>query len=83
MIKVKWPLWFFDKFKCLCKLKALEDKNRRQVIQLDHGAAPVPRKRVYRDIDTCLLRLKDHLQLGRKTPLEFLDAVSHLLKMHL
>jgi hypothetical protein len=47
-------------------LKTLEDKNRRQFIQLDHGVAPVPRKRVYRDIDTRLLRLKDHLQLSRK-----------------
>ncbi|XP_041356817.1 uncharacterized protein LOC121374011 [Gigantopelta aegis] len=37
------------------KLKDVEEKTRRTLIQLDHGAAPVPRKRVYRDIDTRLM----------------------------
>ena len=40
-------------------------------------------ERVYRDTDPHLVRLKNHLQQGLKTPLKFLDAASHWLKKQL
>ncbi|XP_046566692.1 PCNA-interacting partner-like [Haliotis rubra] len=41
---------------------------------IDFGAAQRSRKRVYREMEHRLCRLKEQLNLGLKTPMQFLDA---------
>ncbi|XP_071086464.1 uncharacterized protein [Haliotis cracherodii] len=62
-------------------IKMIEKSEKTKLFQLDLGAAPPARKRVYKEIDNRLSRLKDQLSQGVKTPLQFLDAVGKLLKM--
>ncbi|XP_071103353.1 uncharacterized protein [Haliotis cracherodii] len=62
-------------------IKKIEKSEKTELSQLDLGAAPPARKRVYKEIDNRLSRLKDQLSHGVKTPLQFLDAVGKLLKM--
>ncbi|XP_046343376.2 uncharacterized protein LOC124124274 [Haliotis rufescens] len=62
-------------------IKKIEKSEKTKLSQLDLGAAPPARKRVYKEIDNRLSRLKDQLSQGVKTPLQFLDAFGKLLKM--
>lgn len=65
-------------------IKKIEKSEKTKLSQLDLGAAPPARKRVYKEIDNRLSRRKDQLSQGVntvKTPLQFLDAVGKLLKM--
>ncbi|XP_048242867.1 uncharacterized protein LOC125375906 [Haliotis rufescens] len=62
-------------------IKKIVKSEKTKLSQLDLGAAPPARKRVYKEIDNRLSRLKDQLSQGVKTPLQFLDAVGKLLKM--
>ncbi|XP_071104150.1 uncharacterized protein [Haliotis cracherodii] len=62
-------------------IKKIEKSEKTKLSQLGLGAAPPARKRVYKEIDNRLTRLKDQLSQGVKTPLQFLDAVGKLLKM--
>ncbi|XP_048246386.1 uncharacterized protein LOC125377370 [Haliotis rufescens] len=62
-------------------IKKIEKSEKTKLSQLDLGAAPPARKRVYKEIDNRLSRLKDQLSQGVKTPLQFLYAVGKLLKM--
>ncbi|XP_046569387.1 uncharacterized protein LOC124277702 [Haliotis rubra] len=64
----------------ICNIKKIEAVDKAKRAQLDCGALPKSRKRVYRELDARLLRLKEHLQSGRKTPLQYLDAAGHLIK---
>ncbi|XP_046378457.1 uncharacterized protein LOC124150561 [Haliotis rufescens] len=59
----------------------IECADRTKIAQLDVGAAPPSRMRVYRETENRLRRLKDMLTQGQKTTIEFLDAVGHLLKL--
>ncbi|XP_071099183.1 uncharacterized protein [Haliotis cracherodii] len=61
--------------------RRIEHAERSRLVQVNFEAAPPSRKRVYREIDNRIIRLKDHLRLGQKTPVQFLDAVGHLLKL--
>jgi len=62
-------------------LKKIETTDRARKIQMDHGAAPPTKRRVYRQVDARIDRLKLQLQTGGKTPMQFIDAVGHLLKL--
>ncbi|XP_067665000.1 uncharacterized protein [Haliotis asinina] len=62
-------------------IKKIEAADKAKIAQLEYGAAPPTRKRIYRETENRLLRLKDKLLTRQKTPLEFLDAVGHLLKL--
>ncbi|XP_046554261.1 uncharacterized protein LOC124263651 [Haliotis rubra] len=62
-------------------IRRIEMADRAKLRQFDFGAAPPSRKRVYREIDNRILRLKDTLSRGEKTPLQFLDAVANLIKL--
>lgn len=68
-------------FRFIEVIKNIETADKAKIAQLDFGAAPTSRKRVYREIENKLLRLKDKLAIRQKTPLEFLDAVGHILKL--
>ena len=68
-------------FEFITHIKIVESTNRAKRAQLNLGAAPPPRRRIYTDIDNRLQRLMQHLRTGRKTPLQFLDAAGHPLKM--
>ncbi|XP_046575249.1 uncharacterized protein LOC124283263 [Haliotis rubra] len=62
-------------------IRRIQMADRARLRQFDFGAAPQSRKRVYREIDNRILRLKDTLSRGEKTPLQFLDAVASLIKL--
>jgi len=62
-------------------IKNIEKTEAAKLIQIDLGAAPPPRKRVYKECENRYSRLKDHLLDGSKTHIEFLDAVGNLLKL--
>ncbi|XP_071080618.1 uncharacterized protein [Haliotis cracherodii] len=68
-------------FRFIEVIRRIEHAERSRLVQVNFGAAPPSRKRVYREIDNRIIRLKDHLRLGQKTPVQFLDAVGHLLKL--
>ncbi|XP_067682644.1 glutamate receptor 1-like [Haliotis asinina] len=59
----------------------VEKTKRNKFVQMSHGARPPPFKRIYTEIDQRLTRLKDQLATGLKTPMEFLSADGHLIKM--
>jgi len=61
--------------------KRMEKTEKIKLVQIDFGAAPPQRKRAYKELETRLARLKDHLATGMKTPLEYLDAVGKIIKM--
>ncbi|XP_071083808.1 uncharacterized protein [Haliotis cracherodii] len=56
-------------------IKNIDKSEKTKLSQLDLGAAPPAKKRVYKEIDNRLSRLKDQLSQGVKTPFQFLDAV--------
>ncbi|XP_046554198.1 uncharacterized protein LOC124263590 [Haliotis rubra] len=62
-------------------IRKVEHAERAKMSQIDFGAAQRSRKRVYREMEHRLCRLKEQLNLGLKTPMQFLDAVGHLLKL--
>ncbi|XP_041369639.1 uncharacterized protein LOC121383615 [Gigantopelta aegis] len=62
-------------------IKKIEFADRAKISQIDFGAAPPSRKRVYREMENRPVRLNDQLQQRVKTPLQFLDAVGFLLKL--
>ncbi|KAK6183513.1 hypothetical protein SNE40_010983 [Patella caerulea] len=59
----------------------IETAEKAKFAQICLGAAPQRRKRVYRETENRLVRLQERLRAGQQTPLEFLDAVGHLLKL--
>ncbi|XP_067653362.1 uncharacterized protein [Haliotis asinina] len=62
-------------------IQKVEINERAKLQQINLGAAPPPRKRVYREVDNRLFRLQASLRVGTKTSMEFLNAVGHLLKL--
>jgi len=68
-------------FRFIETIKKVESAERAKLAQLSVGAAPPPRKRVYRDVENRIARLKEQLQRGEKSSMEFLDAIGHLLKL--
>ncbi|XP_048238825.1 uncharacterized protein LOC125372533 [Haliotis rufescens] len=62
-------------------IQKVEFSERTKVMQLNFGAAPRCRKRIYRETENCLVRLKDQLQQGDKSAIEYLDACGHLLRL--
>lgn len=62
-------------------IRKIEFSERAKLAQQRLGAAPPPRKRVYREIENRVSRLIDQVNRQEKTSLEFLDAVGHLLKL--
>ncbi|XP_071092566.1 uncharacterized protein [Haliotis cracherodii] len=68
-------------FRLIEVIRRIEHAERSKLVQINFGAAPPSRKRVYREIDNRIIRLTDHLRLGQKTPVQFLDALGHLLKL--
>jgi len=62
-------------------IKMIEKTEAAKQRQIDLGAALPPRKRVYRECENRLSRLREHLNSGHKTHMEFLDAAGHLLKL--
>ncbi|XP_041377271.1 uncharacterized protein LOC121389688 [Gigantopelta aegis] len=62
-------------------IKGIETSERAKLRQINFGAAPPPRKRVYKQNENRIVRLKAQLTLEQKTPIQFLDAVGHLLKL--
>ncbi|XP_071114546.1 uncharacterized protein [Haliotis cracherodii] len=62
-------------------VRKVEQAERAEILQLDFGAAPRGRKRVYREVENRLCRLKDELNREVKSPMQFLDAVGHLLRL--
>ena len=61
-------------------IKGIEKCERSKLIQINAGAPP-PRRRVYRELDTRVRRLKQQLTDRTKTPLQYLDAIGHLMKL--
>ncbi|XP_046583798.1 uncharacterized protein LOC124290982 [Haliotis rubra] len=59
----------------------IEKAEKAKLCQLDLGGAPQSRKRLYREIDNRLHRLKDQLADGTKNHMQYLDAVGKLLKI--
>ncbi|XP_071096013.1 uncharacterized protein [Haliotis cracherodii] len=59
-------------------IQIVEFSERTKVMQLNFGAAPRCRKRIYREIENRLVRLKDQLQQGDKSAIWYLDACGHL-----
>ena len=63
-------------------IKGIEKCERAKLIQINAGAPPPPpRRRVYRELDTRVRRLKQQLTDRTKTPLQYLDAIGHLMKL--
>ena len=62
-------------------LRQIEKADKVKLSQIDFGAAQPSRKRVYREPDNRIQRLKEQLHRGIKTSLQFLDAIGHLLKL--
>ncbi|XP_041354461.1 uncharacterized protein LOC121372235 [Gigantopelta aegis] len=62
-------------------IKGIETSERAKLRQINFGAAPPPRKRVYKQNENRIVRMKAQLTLEQKTPIQFLDAVGHLLKL--
>ena len=62
-------------------LRKIEKADKVKLAQIDFGAAQSSRKRVYREPDNRIQRLKEQLHRGIKTSLQFLDAIGHLLKL--
>ncbi|XP_071086495.1 uncharacterized protein [Haliotis cracherodii] len=62
-------------------VRKVEQAERAKILQLDFGAAPRGRKRVYREVENRLCRLKDELNREVKSPMHCLDAVGHLLRL--
>ncbi|XP_067660025.1 uncharacterized protein [Haliotis asinina] len=63
-------------------MKKLETTNRVARRQIEHGAAVRPRSRLYKNLDSRLHRLQQQLETGRRSPLQFLDAAGHLIKLN-
>ncbi|XP_046342249.1 uncharacterized protein LOC124123059 [Haliotis rufescens] len=61
--------------------RMIEKAVKVKLAQINLGAPEPSRKRVYREVDNRLQRLKDQLTEGRKSPIQFLDAAGHLLKL--
>lgn len=59
----------------------MERSEDAKLRQIENGAAVRCRKRVYRELDNRLLRLKTQLENGSKTTMEYLDAIGHCLKL--
>ena len=62
-------------------IKGIDKCERAKLIQINAGAPPPPRRRVYRELDTRVRRLKQRLTDRTKTPLQYLDAIGHLMKL--
>ena len=62
-------------------IKGIEKCERAKLIQINAGAPPPPRRRVYRELDTRDRRFKQQLTDRTKTPLQYLDAIGHLMKL--
>ncbi|XP_048257530.1 uncharacterized protein LOC125383250 [Haliotis rufescens] len=62
-------------------VRKVEQAERAKILQLAFGAAQRGRKRVYREVENRLCRLKDELNREVKSPMQFLDAVGHLLRL--
>jgi len=63
-------------------VKKIETSDSAKLSQLEFGAAPPSRKRVYREMENRVSRLKEQLLNGVKTPIQFLDAVSCVIKLY-
>ena len=63
--------------------KKVDTPDRARIVQVNHVGDPPKRRRIYRELDECLVRLKDHLTPGRKTSMQYLDAVGYLIKLNL
>ena len=61
-------------------LMKIEKADKVKLAQIDFVAAQPRRKRVYRELDNRIQRLKEQLHRGIKTSLQFLDAIGHQLK---
>ncbi|XP_046585428.1 uncharacterized protein LOC124292389 [Haliotis rubra] len=72
-----------NSFELVKVLQKLEKTERNRLVQFIHGAKPPPRRRVCKEIDNMLDRLKDQLRAGVKAPLDFLSAVGRLVKMEM
>lgn len=68
-------------FRFIEVIKKIECSEKAKVAQLNFGAAPPKKKRVYKEIEHRVIRLKSQLTEGTKTTLQFLDAIGHLLKL--
>ncbi|XP_048245690.1 uncharacterized protein LOC124142514 [Haliotis rufescens] len=63
------------------ELKKIETADRRPRRQIGQGGAMRPRARVDRDRDARIERLKQQLAVGRRSVIQFLDAVGHFIKL--
>ena len=50
--------------------KESQGTDRARRAQVNHGGAPPKRRQIYRELDERLVRLKDRLTTGRKTPMQ-------------
>ena len=64
-------------------IKKIETADRARLAQVNLGGVPPTRRRIYRELDERLVRLKAHLMTGRKTPMEYLDAIGRLIKLNI
>ncbi|XP_067660451.1 uncharacterized protein [Haliotis asinina] len=62
-------------------IQGIQKSEGAKLEHINFGAAPQPRKKVYRESEGRFLRLKEKLTRDQKTSIEFLDAVGHLLKL--
>jgi len=62
-------------------IKNIEKSEAAKLQQIDFGALPPSRKRVYRECENRLSRLKEHYDNDEKSALDFLDAAGHLLRL--
>jgi hypothetical protein len=69
-------------FEFVTHIKKFETTDRAKIAQVNLGGAPPKRRRMYKELDERLVRLKDHLTAGRKTSIQYLDAVGHLIKLN-
>ncbi|XP_071118370.1 uncharacterized protein [Haliotis cracherodii] len=68
-------------FQFVKELKKIETADRRSRRQIGLGGAMRPRARVDRDRDARIERLKQQLATGRRSGIQFLDAVGHFIKL--
>ena len=69
-------------FEFVTHIKKVVATDRARLVQVNHGGVPPKKRRIYRELDEHLVHLKDHLTTGRKSPMQYLDAIGHLIKLN-
>ncbi|XP_052794562.1 uncharacterized protein LOC128227768 [Mya arenaria] len=63
-------------------IKKEQAANQAKIFQHANGGKQRQRKRVYRQLEERLARFKDQLSMGDMDTMSYVDAVSHLVKLH-